>query len=130
MRVIISCHNVMKTQILSKVSFCIFHDANHYKNNQNDQRQVSWSHLNSRILNSWNSWILNSLSFFFLSQKLQCHSHPLLLCSMGWNLLITSNQKVSLKNPDEYPKISCHMSWFYLKGCYNIKCVMENSYHS
>ena len=37
---IIFHHDVTKTQILSKVSFCIFYDANNYKNNQNDQKQV------------------------------------------------------------------------------------------
>ena len=33
--------------------------------------------------------------------KLQCHFHPLMFCAMGWNLyLVTSNQKVSLTNPE------------------------------
>ena len=41
---------------------------------------------------------------------------------MGWNLLITSNQKVSLNNP-EYPEIYRHISWFCLKGRYNLKYV-------
>ena len=31
-------YDFLKTQILSKVSFCIFHDANHYKNIQNDKK--------------------------------------------------------------------------------------------
>ena len=38
---IISRHRILKT-LLSKVSFCIFHDTNHYKNNQNEQKQVSY----------------------------------------------------------------------------------------
>ena len=38
-------YSVTKTQILIIVSLCIFHDANQYKNNQNDQKQVNWSHL-------------------------------------------------------------------------------------
>ena len=58
--------------------------------------------------------------------KLRCHSHSLMSCSMGWNLLITSNQRISLKNP-EYPKIYCHILWFCLKGCYNPKCVFVTS---
>ena len=39
---IIFRHRIPKTQILSKVSLRIFHDTNHYKNNQNDQKQVSY----------------------------------------------------------------------------------------
>ena len=39
---IIFRHRIPKTQILSKVSLCIFLDTNHYKNNQNDQKQVSY----------------------------------------------------------------------------------------
>ena len=38
---------------------------------------------------------------------------------MGWNLLMTSNQKLSLNNP-EYSEIFCHISWFCLKGRYNL----------
>ena len=47
---IIFRHSVTKTQILIKVSLCIFHDANHYKNNQNDQKQVNWNHLNINLI--------------------------------------------------------------------------------
>ena len=46
---LIFIHGIMKTQILSKVSLCIFHNANHYKNNQNDQKQVNWSHFEQNI---------------------------------------------------------------------------------
>ena len=37
---IIFGQGVTKTLILSKVSLCIFHDANRCKNNQNNQKQV------------------------------------------------------------------------------------------
>ena len=44
------------------------------------------------------------------------------LFHMVWSLLMTSNQKVSLSNP-EYLEICCHISCFCLKGCYNLKYV-------
>ena len=46
---------------------------------------------------------------------------------LGWNLLITSNQKVSLNNP-EYLEICCYISWFCLKGCYDLKYVFVTSW--
>ena len=76
---IIFCHSITKTQSLSKVPLCIFHDANHYKNNQNDHKQVNWSHSNH--LNFIKSW------FFFISDMVifPCHSiTKTLILNMDW----------------------------------------------
>ena len=62
---IIFRHGITKTQILIKVSVCIFHDLNHYKNNQNDQKQVNWSHLNISFIQWW--------FFLFMMVILPCH---------------------------------------------------------
>ena len=43
-------HSQTKTQILSKVSFCMFHGANYNKNNQNYQKQVDWSHSDINVI--------------------------------------------------------------------------------
>ena len=40
---IIFHHSVTKTKTLSKVLLCISHDKMHFKNNQNDQKEVNWS---------------------------------------------------------------------------------------
>ena len=58
-------HDVTKTQILSKVSLCNFHNANHYKSNWNDKKQVNWSHLNINFI-EW--WFFGSLDHFPISQ--------------------------------------------------------------
>ena len=76
-QLIIFRHSITKTQILSKVSLCIFHDANHYKNNQNDQKQVNWSHLN---MISFNGDFFGSPKVIF-----PCHGiTKTLILNMDW----------------------------------------------
>ena len=81
---IIFCHSITKTQTLSKVPLCIFHDANHYKNNQNDHKQVNWSHSNH--LNFIKSWFFLSLTWSF--------SHVIAYTMSGFDLAIHNSQFV------------------------------------
>ena len=109
---IIFRNSITKTQILSKASLWIFHDTNHYKNNQNDKKQVNWSHLNINFI--------SRLFFGPLMVIFQCHSiKKTLILNMNWHAygmilmtvktLETTDSRILRYHPSNY--FSLHAAW-------------------